>query len=293
MKIAILTCSTWQGLFEKETAFAKKINFPDTEIDVLAWDDEAVDWQNYDYLLFRTTWDYFNVPEKFDAWLQKIQHLGIKTLNSIEVIRRNQHKFYLQDLERQGIAIIPTIFIPKRTVLDTSFLQVLQQKNWAEAIIKPAVSGGAYRTLRFDESQYDAVILEYNEILENRDILLQPFLPEILTEGELSIFFFNGKYSHAVLKKPIDGDFRVQEQFGGKNQIYRPSAELIATAQHIAHSFDPDLLYARVDGVLQNNNFLLMELELIEPDLYFHAHPDAEPNFLAALRERILKQAFF
>lgn len=284
MKIALLTCTTWQGLFEKEQVFAQKLSLPNTQIDVVAWDDETTDWTTYDYLIFRTTWDYYYDPQKFDAWLQKIQDLGIKTLNPVHTIRRNQHKFYLQDLQNKGIDIIPTIFIPKNTPLD---LNVLQEHNWQKAIIKPAVSAGSFCTKLFDSSESQAIFAEYSDLLQERDLLLQPFLPQIQTDGEISILFFNGKYSHAIVKTPVEGDFRIQVQYGGKYQIYEPSQALIATAQNIVKTFDDDLLYARVDGILHEGKFLLMELELIEPDLYFTTHHAAEPNFIAALAARL------
>jgi glutathione synthase/RimK-type ligase-like ATP-grasp enzyme len=284
MKIALLSCTTWAGVLEKEQAFAETIHLPNTQIDVKAWTDETVDWTQYDYLVFRTTWDYFNNPEAFEAWLVRIENLGVKTLNSIMTVRHNMHKFYLNHLQKKGIEIVPTVFIPKNTGLD---LSVLHEKGWREAVLKPAVSAGAYLTKRFNIEDIGIITAEYTPIAAERDLLLQPFLTEIQTAGEISLLFFNGVFSHAVVKTPVKDEFRIQSQFGGTYLPYTPDANLLATAENIIEAFGGDLLYARVDGVFHNGKFLLMELELIEPDLYFETNTQAKDNFIAALAERI------
>lgn len=283
MKIALLSCKNWPDILEKERAFATE--FPQSiDVEVVIWNDPSVKWANYNYLIFRTVWDYFEMPNEFTAWLDMLSQQNIRTLNPLSVIKKNQHKFYLQDLERQGIDIIPTVFIPKNTGLSLSFLK---EKNWDTAVIKPAVSGGSYLTRLFSQSEIEEIETEYASFALENDLLVQPFMPEIQEMGELSILFFQGKYSHTILKKPKNGDFRVQSQFGGQYQTFEPDAALLATAQHIIETFGDDLLYARVDGILKGGKFLLMELELIEPDLYFDYHPDAKKNFLTALEAMI------
>jgi glutathione synthase/RimK-type ligase-like ATP-grasp enzyme len=286
MKIALLSCTTWAGIFEKEQAFAKEINLPDTQIEVEAWTDETVDWTQYDYLIFRSVWDYFVNPEAFDLWLTQIENLGIKTLNSIMTVRHNQHKFYLHHLQNKGVEIVPSVFIAKNTGLD---LSVLHEKNWAQAVIKPAVSGGAYLTKLFNIEDIDAVTAEYAPIAVERDLLLQPFLSEIQTQGEISLLFFNGVFSHAVIKTAAEGEYRIQSQFGGTYSPYSPDNQLLTTAENIITAFGGDLLYARVDGVFHKEKFLLMELELIEPDLYFETNEAAKNNFISALAHRLAR----
>ncbi|HZK69174.1 MAG TPA: hypothetical protein VFC36_06220 [Paludibacter sp.] len=279
MKIALLSCQNWHGALENERAFAQE--FPKHfDVHVEVWNNPSVNWAQYDCLIFRTVWDYFEYPTEFASWLDELERLNMRTLNPISIVKRNQNKFYLQDLERQGIDIIPTIFIPKNTGLDLSFLN---EKQWYKAVIKPAVSAGAYLTKLFSLSEIKEVEAEYAPIALERDLLVQPFMPEILEQGELSFVFFHGKYSHAISKKPKDGDFRIQSQFGGQYQAFMPDPQLLATAANIIKVFGGDLLYARVDGILKDGKFLLMELELIEPDLYFAYHADAKQNFFKAL----------
>lgn len=279
MKIALLTCKNWPNAFEKEQALATEFS-TNIDVDVVIWNDPSVFWASYDCLIFRTVWDYFEYPVEFAAWLDVLEKLNVKTFNPLAVIKRNQHKFYLQDLEKQGIDIIPTVFIPKNTVLDLSFLK---EKKWDKAVIKPAISAGSYLTTLFSQNESAHIEAEYAQIALERDLLVQPFMPEIQTMGEVSLVFFQGAYSHAVLKKPKAGDFRIQSQFGGQYQAYEPDASVLATAQNIVKTFGGDLLYARVDGILKDGNFLLMELELIEPDLYFDYAPDAKRRYIEAI----------
>ena len=255
------------------------------DVTVEIWNDPSVDWASFDCLIFRTVWDYFEYPKEFAEWLERIEHLNIRTLNPLSIIKRNKHKFYLKDLQNQGIDIIPTVFIPKNTGLDLTFLK---EKKWEKAVIKPAISGGSYMTTLFSQSDIIAIQTEYTPIALERDLLIQPFMPQIQEMGELSILFFQGKYSHSVLKKPKGEDFRVQSQFGGQYEAHFPDDSVIKTAENIIKTFGGDLLYARVDGILKDGQFLLMELELIEPDLYFDYALDAKKNYLIALETMVL-----
>jgi glutathione synthase/RimK-type ligase-like ATP-grasp enzyme len=279
MKIALLSCTGYAVALDLERAFAKEFP-PQYDVTVEVWNDPSVKWSDYNYLIFRSVWDYYNFPDAFAAWLEALENQGIKTLNPLPIVKRNQHKFYLRDLQNAGIDIIPTVFISKNSGLNLSFLM---ENNWSKAVIKPAISAGSYATTLFSVDELSKIEAEYADIAVERDLLVQPFMPEIQTMGEISILFFNGVFSHAVLKKPKADDFRVQSQFGGAYEMYHPDASVLETAARIVKTFGNNLLYARVDGVLSNGKFLLMELELIEPDLYFNHFPEGKINFFNAL----------
>lgn len=283
MKIALLSCTGYATALDMERAFAKEFP-PQYDVKVEVWNDPSVNWSNYNYLIFRSVWDYYNFPNEFAAWLDGLERQGIKTLNPLSIVKRNQHKFYLRDLQNAGIDIIPTVFIPKNTGLNLSFLKV---NNWSKAVIKPAISAGSYLTTLFSVEEMPRIEAEYAIIAVESDLLVQPFMPEIQTMGEISILFFNGQFSHSVLKKPKAADFRVQSQFGGQYEMYQPAASVLETAARIVKTFgatsSENLLYARVDGVLKDGKLLLMELELIEPDLYFSHFPEGKTNFFNAL----------
>lgn len=284
MKIALLTCENFPELYQTDQLLIPELAKHNIIAKAAIWDDKTINWTDFEYLIFRNTWDYFEKEEQFNTWLDYVQESGIKTLNAIEIIQRNKHKFYLRDLEQQGIKILPTIFIDKTPELD---LVQLLPHDWKKAVIKPAYSGGSYLTEVFEILQVRLINLQYRPIAAQKELLLQKFMPEIVSEGETSFIFFNKKFSHCVNKKPADGDFRVQIQFGGNYTAIEPSLDLIDQAQKVVNTFKEKLLYARVDGIVIDNQLHLMEIECIEPDLYFGQSENAQSRFVNALLELI------
>ena len=263
-KIAIITYPKIPNLSEADQALIPLFLEKGFLTEPKCWGDLTTDWQQYEFLLFRSTWDYHLRETEFKAWLDFLDNQGVRIVNSSTVIKRNRHKFYLQELENKGIQIIPTLF---SSSLSPISLDAIKDKNWTRIVIKPAISAGAYLTEVIDvEPLTDRVL---HAILKDSDWLIQPFLPEIEVNGEISMIFFKNEFSHSIIKMPKDGDFRVQKQFGGKYTLFQPSSALLAVGKNIVEQFDANLTYARVDGVVINGNFHLMELELIEPDLYF------------------------
>ena len=280
MKIAILTCEKLPDLNPEDRKIIPALAKHNIEATAAIWDDKTINWNDFDYLIFRNTWDYFEKETEFKIWLDQIAQLEIKTLNPIKIITQNIHKFYLREMEKQGITILPTVFIDKTEHLN---LAELIPPNWKKAVIKPAFSAGSYLTEVFEISEIQAISEKYKTIAAEKELLLQEFMPEIQTLGETSFIFFNKKFSHAVNKKPVEGDFRVQSLFGGKYTLVQPNEELIEKAQKIVDSLPKDLLYARVDGILIENELYLMEIECIEPDLYFDLSENSLERFVAAI----------
>lgn len=284
MKIALLTCEKLPNLTLEDQQLIPTLAKHNIEAKAVIWSDKTINWNDFDYLIFRNTWDYFEKEIEFIIWLDQIEKLGIKTLNPIEIIKKNIHKFYLREMEKQGILILPTVFIDKTNTLN---LEECIPPHWEKAVIKPAFSAGSYLTEVFEVSTIQEINKQYTTIASEKELLLQEFMPQIQTLGETSFIFFNKKFSHAVNKKPIDGDFRVQSQFGGKYNLVQPSQELIEKALKIVHTFQDDLLYARVDGIVIDNDLYLMEIECIEPDLYFNLSKGSLEQFVAAIVELI------
>jgi glutathione synthase/RimK-type ligase-like ATP-grasp enzyme len=280
MKIAILTCDKLPELNLQDQPLLAELSKQNMIAIPVIWDNPNINWNDFDYLIFRNTWDYFEKETQFNNWLDQIEKLGIKTLNSVAIIKQNKHKFYLREMERQGVLILPTIFIDKTNTLN---LRKLIPSHWEKAVLKPAFSAGSYQTEVFEIGDIDKINSQYQSIAAEKELLLQEFMPEIQTLGETSFIFFNKKFSHAVNKKPADGDFRIQVQFGGKYSIIHPDAALIAKAQKIVDSFSENLLYARVDVIIIENELHLMEVECIEPDLYLNLSDGALECFTKAI----------
>ena len=237
------------------------------------WADKDFDWTTTKYAIFRTTWDYF---ERFDEFLAWLEYTKNKTtfINSAEIINWNIDKHYLQDLERNKINIAPTLFIEKRDVI--TLQELFKKTNWNEAVIKPAISGAARHTYRVSLSNYRNYEGIFQELIYEECMLFQEFLNSITEKGEISLIMIDRKFTHAVKKIAKKGDFRVQDDHGGKVEKYYPSqTEILFAEQCIENSpFSP--IYARVDIVYDNKNKIsLSELELIEPELWFRNNPES------------------
>lgn len=280
MNVALLTCAQLPDLNPEDQLLIPELAKHQIHAKAVIWDDPTINWKEFDWLIFRNTWDYFEKEQAFNLWLDQIEHLGIKTLNPITTIKQNKHKFYLRDLQQQGIVIIPTVFIDKTSNLNLS--EVIPT-HWKKAVIKPAFSGGSYQTTLFDVTDTAKINDEYKTIASEKELLVQEFMPQIQEFGETSFIFFNKKFSHCVNKKPVAGDFRVQVQFGGQYTAVEPNMELIQKAQQIVNTFNDALLYARVDGIVINGELHLMEVECIEPDLYFNLSTGSQTRFVSEL----------
>jgi glutathione synthase/RimK-type ligase-like ATP-grasp enzyme len=280
MKIALLTCQRLPNLTPADQLLIPELAKHKIQAKAVIWDDPTIIWTDFDYLIFRNTWDYYEKEAQFNLWLETIKKLKVITLNSIEVIEQNKHKFYLRELQNQNITIIPTIFIEKTKRLN---LAEIMPSHWKKAVIKPAFSAGSYLTEVFEVANIEEINQKYQTIASEKDFLLQEFKPEIVTEGETSFIFFNKKFSHAINKKPATGDFRIQVQFGGVYTSISPNADLIQQAQKIVDTFPNNLLYARVDGIIINNQIQLMEVECIEPDLYFNYSEGSLQRFVNSI----------
>jgi glutathione synthase/RimK-type ligase-like ATP-grasp enzyme len=205
--------------------------------------------------------------------------------NAGEIIRWNFDKGYLQDLERAGVSLVPTIVVPRGDRPDVALLA--RARGWDEIVIKPTVSGGAHRTHRFRLADTDRYQDEIAAILTDRGLLIQPFLPEIVKDGELSLLFFDGVFSHAVKKCPTGGDYRVQIEFGGTIEATLVREEWIEAGRACIAAAPALPVYARVDGVIHEARFLLMELEVFEPLLYLAQDPLAPARFARAVLGRL------
>ena len=162
----------------------------------------------------------------------------------------------------------------------------MEENKWSKAVVKPAVSGGAYNTWDTAIGTAGSDEMHFSELLKAGNVIVQQFVEEIITNGELSLVFFNKKFSHAICKKAKPGDFRVQTQFGGTAEAIQPANALLKHSLSILNSISEQLLYARVDGVVRDDGkFVLMELELIEPGLSVASNDRACENFYVALEE--------
>jgi len=232
-------------------------------------------------VIIKSTWDYFiDKINLFYNWLDHLKQNNIPCLNHPDLIRWNSDKHYLLDIAWAGLNIVPTYIIEQNESFDLK--QLFEKFETNELIIKPCISGGAMNTIRINSENYIEHVDQIKEWTSVEAYLVQPLKKEILTDGEWSFIFFNGKFSHQILKTAKDGEFRIQHFFGGKINTPDNNEALILEAQKYIDRFAKDALYARVDGVWSNNQFELMELELIEPYLFFYTNDLSLDNYYNA-----------
>lgn len=249
------------------------------DVSTISWRDSNVDWNDLEIVVIRTPWDYQRSPDEFLEVLAKIDSSSARLENPLDVVKWNLDKRYLRDLERRGLRIVPTIW---GGVYDqSSFTSWMAELGCGELIIKPTVSATAEHTFRL--TGFDSSLAG---VFAGRSFMVQPFLTNVVTEGEYSLFYFNGQYSHTILKSPKAMDFRVQEEHGGIITAVQPTRELSYAGRRAFEMISPSPLYARVDLVRDDENqFALMELELIEPALYLRMDADAPQRFASAINE--------
>lgn len=272
-KIAFATHSELPNLSDNDKLLIPIFNLNGFEVGAEIWDDENVDWFKYDAVIIRSTWDYFLKLQEFLTWISSFKNSKTLLFNSPEVIINNTHKFYLKSLQQKGISIIPTWFSSQKILIEN-------MKGTQKVVLKPAVSGGSFKTEVFETKLLTQEILDKK--IGKGDWLVQPFLSQIIDNGELSLIFFGGEYSYCIQKIPKKGDFRVQKQFGATYNHFEPDVDLIDKAKNIIHLAGKNTLYARVDGLLIENEFLLMEVEMIEPDLFFEHTKTGPIDFVNA-----------
>lgn len=287
MKIAYITYSgniryTAANGFNEYDDLLPYLQQKGLDITAEIWDDPGVNWKQYDVALLKTPWDYHEKIDAFTNWLAMLDFLGIRLLNDVQTVRWNMDKHYLQEISAAGFSVIPSVFLEQGWQGDLSTIFNTLQTD--SIIVKPCVSGGSKNTIVVKLADADSAHGNVVELLRKGAFIAQPLMKEV-QEGEWSYIFFNGKFSHAILKKPAPGDFRVQQIYGGTIETLHPSDEEIAHAYTFAERFTEECLYARVDGLMVNGSFMLMELELIEPFLYLSYGEGAVENYYNALLE--------
>jgi len=252
----------------------------------ISWHDKSVDWNSFDAVIVRSTWDYQSDPNKFINVLTKINDSSVHLENDFEMMKWNMNKYYLRDLTNKNILTVETIW-EKRFSLE-KIINYFSLLNTNEIVIKPNISASAENTFRLKAEQLKDHRVKLESIFSNREFMIQPFMSNIISEGEYSLFYFNGQYSHAVLKTPKPQDFRVQEEHGGTIIAINPDPIIKNEAENILRKLSTIPLYARIDFVRTgSDDFALMELELIEPSLYFNLDEKSPERFVNAFVERM------
>jgi glutathione synthase/RimK-type ligase-like ATP-grasp enzyme len=259
-------------------------------VDTIAWRNPEVDWDTYDAVYLGTPWDYPEDVPLFIRVLEQIDGSRATLVNDIELVRWSIPKTYLRDLESRGADIVPSRWFDRLSPGQDPFS--FEALTSDRLVIKPVVSANAKDTFLLNRDD----VADKTELLlhtfRDRAFMVQPFIESIRTEGEFSLFYFGGAWSHAIRKVPKAGDFRVQEEHGASIEAILPDPSLVATADGILALVAPAPVYARCDLVRgSDGRFLLMELELIEPSMYLRMHPEAPQRFARAFDRYVAGKA--
>ncbi len=246
------------------------------------WRAPGVDWDQFDVIVIRSTWDYQADPARFLVTMERIEQSSALLFNSLDTVRWNLRKSYLADLRDHGLPIVPTTWCG--AVEKDRVEQLFEEFKTPELVLKPIVGANADHAYRISRPQVSGMLDRLSQAYGESGFLAQPFVSSVVSEGEYSLFYFGLEFSHAILKTPESGDFRVQEEHGGRILPVQPAPSLLETGDQVIRSLPETPLYGRVDLVrMADNRFAVMELELIEPSLYFRMDSRAPGRFASTL----------
>ena len=278
MRAAILTPAPdfweeWNWAYDAEADALRRSGI---EVEPRPWSN-AGDLDGFDLVMPLVAWGYHAEPARWHAVLDRLEREGRRVLNPVPLLRWNSDKRYLAELDRKGIAVIPTRIAEQ---LDEAALADARAEFGGELVIKPPVSASADGTHRLGPND------SLPDESRGRPMMIQPFLRSVAEEGEYSIMLFGGAYSHSVVKRPKSGDYRVQPHLGGSEVACEPPAGAIELAEAALDAAPAKAAYARVDMIRDSSGALaIIELELIEPSLWLQHAPDDGASFVAAVRQ--------
>lgn len=284
MHIGLATAADLPEMDQDEHVLAERLGELGVTNTRAVWDDESVDWASFDGVIIRSTWDYTARRDDFVAWAAATA-ANTSLWNPADVVRWNTHKGYLMELEDRGVPVVPTAWLGRGD--DVSLAALATSRGWTDVVAKPCVGAGAEGLLHANgdpSAHQDA----FASLVADADVMVQPFLPRLASDGELSVVVVDGVVSHAVRKRARPGDIRIQIEFGGTYEPEQPDTDTRRLAEWIVEVCDADLLYARVDLVPDDDGtWMLGELELVEPALYLAWAPDGGAALARALRDRV------
>ncbi len=258
-----------------------------------AWDDPEINWSVFDAVLLRTTWNYAWHRAEFVEWLWRISG-QTRVLNRPRVAEWNSHKGYLADLERAGVPIAPTVWLDQGQGADMA--SIMAEQGWLRGFIKPVFGQTARETLPFDVDADGLALAQrhVDRLLPDESLMVQPYLARVETEGEYSVIYVEGRPCHGTRKIPVPGDYRVQDDFGASDEPWTPDPEvarlsqaaMIAAEVHL--ELEEPLLYGRADWLRDDEGcWVLTELELVEPSMFFRHGPETAVALAEALMNRL------
>jgi len=281
--VLFATYGAQPGLSEDDQHFARALERRGVQVCAAAWDDPAAAWSSAAAVVIRSTWDYHLRRAEFLAWVARVS-AATTLYNDARAVRWNSHKSYLAEIARRGVPVIDTVFSSAGSNLDLT--AIAREHGWRDIVVKPAVSASAHETRRFDVPDRAEGQAHLDRLLATRDVMVQPHLAPLAEQGELSLLFARGRFTHAVRRRSalVDGHVMPKSAAAEAPAAALECATRVLEAAGTLTGVAPnELLYARVDLAATGSDYLLLELELIEPSLFLVHAPNEAEAFAAAL----------
>ncbi|MBL4618909.1 MAG: hypothetical protein JKX88_02270 [Marinicaulis sp.] len=281
INITFATCNEFPAIQPGDAIVARALEKHGVKTIAAPWNGPQEPFESVDAVVIRSAWDYPAAPTAFEAWLKKIES-GPLAINSLALMRWNLSKRYLLSLAEKGAPLPPSRLVEPTAA---SIAAAMDELGLTQAVVKPeygSTSSGLSVVAREDD---DGI----GRAAQNLAMpgIVQPLISEITTKGETSFIFFDGDFSHAVTKRPKSGEIRCQYEFGGSTKAIEPPQWAIKEASRIITMLPEHPIYARIDAILLDDTMQLMEVELIEPELFFNYCPEAADQFAAVIMKRI------
>ena len=278
---ALVTCRRYPRLTPDDRLLIAPLKKLGISARPVIWDAININWKQFDIVILRSAWDYHLRLEEFLVWLNLLIKQEVNLWNPPSVIKWNIDKKYLFELEKKGIPVIPVILYRSQQLI-----RVMEEHNWQEIVIKPAVGASSHLVFRINKKIAEKFQSRLSALARTNQFLLTPFISEI-ARGEYSFVYINSLLSHCLLKKPALGEFISNFSFVPSRRLITPAPDLLNQAGQIYKKLNISPLYARLDLVNIKGKLKVMEIELIEPELFFKFNPESASLFAAAIDKLI------
>jgi glutathione synthase/RimK-type ligase-like ATP-grasp enzyme len=282
MRIVLATANDQPDITPSDRLYADALERRGCRVRGAPWNGEGTAFADADAIVIRSTWGYYKEEGLFRAWTESMAS-STRLFNPIGLVRWNLRKDYVGELAAAGVRVPACHF----AVADVAAIdRVFVETGWSRAVIKPAVGGGGYAVELVARDEVASTVARLPESIRATGVLVQEFLPEI-ADGELSQIFFDGRFSHAVRKRPRVGEFRVNSRFGATRSSEQSEPQIIAQGASALHALPELPLYARVDGVVRGSELIVLEVEVLEPALFMEFDPASAERFAEATLRRL------
>jgi len=281
-RICFVTCRRWPEISESDGVAQRALEARGAVVEGRPWNVAGTEFGGFDAVVLRSNWEYHLDPAGFRSWLDGVERAGARIWNTPDLVRWNLSKRYLVALQEAGVPTVPTALFDLAERRD-GLAALLARHGGRRAVLKPEFGASAHETRLVTAATAPDVAAELASGVIQGSVLIQPFIEEIETRGEWSLIFIDSVFTHAVLKRPAAGDFRVQPWLGGTVESGRPPADALAAARTAMAALPRPSLYARIDGVETRDGFRIMEVEVNEPGLFFTHGPHGAERLAAAI----------